>query len=348
MNTTNAKVLFLYDESTNECSGIMEIVMEETRYLLDLERAIFNWCCGREKAAPDSVFNAIVNGMNNDMQVIVPIKTPEILQENPEKVKAEETFSSADDLPINFRHVNSFEEDRYFIPIFTSQEELNRAEPSSSINQSLKDLFKAVYNWENCDGYIINPWGQKVVLPKQIINMILEYKPKSHINFVKGSVVDMHVSAIVNAANQSLLGGGGVDGAIHRAAGPELLKECRTLNGCNTGEAKITGAYNIDYADYIIHTVGPVYSGNPRDAELLADCYTNSLDLALENGCNSIAFPGISTGVYGYPLDEAAEVSLMSVVDWLNDHPETVMNIYFCCFRDAELSAYTKLVKRIG
>lgn len=163
---------------------------------------------------------------------------------------------------------------------------------------------------------------------------------KSQINFVSGSVVDMHVDAIVNAANSSLLGGGGVDGAIHRAAGPKLLEECRTLHGCKTGNAKITGAYNIRHARYIIHTVGPVYGGTKKDAELLSACYKNSLELALEYGCKSIAFPGISTGIYGYPIKEAAEVSYRAVRQWLEEHPDAVMEVYFCCFRDAELSAY--------
>lgn len=176
--------------------------------------------------------------------------------------------------------------------------------------------------------------------------MLLEYKPRSFISIVKGSVIDMHVDAIVNAANTSLLGGGGVDGAIHTAAGPELLKECRTLHGCNTGEAKITGSYNITNADRIIHTAGPVYSGKADDAELLAACYTNSLDIALENECNSIAFPCISTGVYGYPLDKAAKISLLSTVRWLDAHPDTVMNIYFCCFKDEELAAYKELMNQ--
>ena len=173
---------------------------------------------------------------------------------------------------------------------------------------------------------------------------VIEHPTGSKINIVRGSVVDMHVDAIVNAANSSLLGGGGVDGAIHRAAGPKLLEECRKLNGCKCGEAKITGAYNINNARHIIHTVGPIYSGSKQDAELLSACYKNSLDLALVGGCSSIAFPGISTGVYGYPITEAAEVSLNTVIRWFDEHPDAVMDVYFCCFRDIEFDAYVKLM----
>ncbi len=165
------------------------------------------------------------------------------------------------------------------------------------------------------------------------------------VSVVRGSVVEMEVDAIVNAANTSLLGGGGVDGAIHRAAGPELLEECRALHGCNTGDAKITKAYNIKNAKYIIHTVGPVYGGRDEDAILLASCYTKSLDLALANGCKSIAFPGISTGVYGYPIAEAAQVSLRAVREWLDTHADCEMDVFFCCFRDVELEAYQRIMQ---
>ncbi|MGN1101964.1 MAG: O-acetyl-ADP-ribose deacetylase [Huintestinicola sp.] len=323
--------------------------MNKDRYALDLERAIFNWYYGGDDAAPESVFNAVANGLNNDMQIIVPIELPEAMMQaigDPEKAKIGDTFSLKEDLPIKFRHIAADEDGHYFIPLFTSQEEMDKGGAYSSINQSLKTLFEAVDNWPDCVGYIINPWDRKLFLKKDFIKKLLEYKPKSHISFVKGSVIDMHVDAIVNAANSSLLGGGGVDGAIHMAAGPELLKKCRTLHGCNTGEAKITGSYNIEHTDHIIHTVGPVYSGKKEDAELLTACYTNSLDLALENGCNSIAFPGISTGVYGYPLEEAATVSLLAAVKWLDAHPDTVMNIYFCCYKDAEMAAYMAFMRQ--
>lgn len=188
-------------------------------------------------------------------------------------------------------------------------------------------------------------------IPESILTMLdtekaaQQAKPLSVISVVKGSVVDMHAGAIVNAANTSLLGGGGVDGAIHRAAGHELLEECRSLNGCKTGGAKITKAYNITNADRIIHTVGPVYRGKPENAEALASCYRNSLDLALKNGITSIAFPGISTGIYGYPRDEAARIALDTVNTWFNENSDIVMNVYFCCFRDEELSVYRELIK---
>ncbi len=167
----------------------------------------------------------------------------------------------------------------------------------------------------------------------------------SNIFIVKGSVVEMSVDAIVNAANNSLLGGGGVDGAIHRAAGPELLAECITLHGCKTGDAKITGAYNISSAKFIIHTVGPRYTGTKQDATLLSSCYSKCLDLALENHCDSIAFPGISTGVYGYPLDEASKISLRTIKEWITNHENSRLNIYICCFRDTEMNAYFSQVK---
>jgi O-acetyl-ADP-ribose deacetylase (regulator of RNase III) len=147
---------------------------------------------------------------------------------------------------------------------------------------------------------------------------------QSIIELVQGNIVDQDLDAIVNAANSTLLGGGGVDGAIHRAAGPELLAECRTIGGCPTGEARITKGYRLN-ARHVIHTVGPVYRGRSRDAEQLASAYRSSLQLSSQHGIRTIAFPSISTGAYGYPLAEAAPIALQTVGDYLVTHPEIEM-----------------------
>lgn len=155
-----------------------------------------------------------------------------------------------------------------------------------------------------------------------------------------GDITSKHYAdAIVNAANESLLGGGGVDGAIHRAAGPELLTECRTLNGCKTGQAKITKAYRLP-CDYVIHTVGPVwYGGIHGEAELLAGCYKHSLELAMEHGIRSIAFPSISTGVYSYPVQQAAEIAVQTVRKVIEEYPYAFDEILWVLFDER-----TKLV----
>ncbi len=142
----------------------------------------------------------------------------------------------------------------------------------------------------------------------------------TQISILQGNITTQHVDAIVNAANKSLLGGGGVDGAIHAAAGPQLLQECRTLEGCQTGQAKLTKGYNLP-AKYVIHTVGPIYgSENGKEAELLADCYKNSLSLAVQYQCKTIAFPAISTGVYGFPKEEAVKIVKSTLKEFIHEN----------------------------
>ena len=160
---------------------------------------------------------------------------------------------------------------------------------------------------------------------------MISEKVKNQIHVEQGDITKLDCDGIVNAANRSLLGGGGVDGAIHRASGPELLAECRTLHGCRTGEAKITKGYRLR-AKYIIHTVGPIYSGTAEDAAQLTDCYRNSLELAKSYDVHSIAFPAISTGVYGYPLEDATEIAVKTVAQWLEAHADYAMQVIFCCF----------------
>ena len=167
----------------------------------------------------------------------------------------------------------------------------------------------------------------------------------SRIKIVQGDITKLHVDAIVNAANRSLLGGGGVDGAIHRAAGPELLDYCYTLNGCETGDAKMSPGFRLP-AKHIIHAVGPVWRGGTKnEPALLASAYRKCLEIARDNKFKTIAFPNISTGIYGFPKDKAAEIAVSTVLDFIaeNEYPQEV---WFAIFDDANLHMYKKLLNR--
>ncbi len=172
----------------------------------------------------------------------------------------------------------------------------------------------------------------------------MENEILDRIEIVQGDITKMDVDAIVNAANKSLLGGGGVDGAIHRVAGRKLLEECRTIGGCPTGEARITKGYNLS-AKYVIHTVGPIYRGKPQDSVLLTQCYTNSLRLAVENNVTSIAFPAISCGVYGYPINEACKIAIDTTCNFLKEN-QPISKVMFVLFSSSDYQVYVNYLNK--
>lgn len=170
---------------------------------------------------------------------------------------------------------------------------------------------------------------------------------KSRLSIIKGDITRCQVDVIVNAANNSLLGGGGVDGAIHKAAGSELLEECRKLNGCQTGEAKITKGYNLP-AKWVIHTVGPVWQGgNESEDKLLAECYKNSLELAIKTGIKTIAFPSISTGVYRFPLERAAQIAIREIKKVLENNI-SIEQVIMVCFDKNTYEVYNQAANEVG
>lgn len=311
------------------------------RLAKELSRALYDWYLGGSDAPAEPVFNALRMGLAHGMELIAAIDPPEDVLRQAAGAREGGTFETGGAMPIRLRTLPA-KDGGYYAVLFTSWQ---KARNVSGINRPLAEVLDAAEAWDECRGVIIDPGEHQLLLSKDMLhNVLARYTPRSHISFISGSVTDIRAGAIVNAANETLLGGGGVDGAIHEAAGPELLAECRTLGGCKTGDAKMTGAYGLTNADHIIHTVGPVYHGREEDETLLASCYERSLTLAHEAGCMSIAFPCISTGVYGYPIEAAADISLRAIARWLSAHPGAVMNVYIACFREEETEACMRCI----
>ncbi len=310
-----------------------------------IENAIANFKAEQTTPRMDALLGSIRIRMWQGGHFMIPVIPPESFTAlfDPETIQEGDIIQSEEEQHFTLCHIDTDNGKRWNVA-FTSQEEYEKGEPASVISNFI-DSFLSFYTDDEDDengiaGVILNPWDKPIFLTKDIIRIIMEDNVRpNNIQFNIGDITKLDVDAIVNAANKSLLGGGGVDGAIHRAAGPELLAECRKLGGCETGEAKITYGYRLT-ASYVIHTVGPVYSGKTDDAKLLYSCYYNSLELAKRECLHSIAFPAISTGVYGYPKDKAAGVALKAIVDWLDANEDHGMTVVMSCFDQAAYDAY--------
>lgn len=225
-----------------------------------------------------------------------------------------------------------------YMTAYSSKEAYEQGKPCNVISRPLVNYFEAILASPT-------PFNIQNRMIKELLADAKKNKQQNAISVWRGDITTLDCDAIVNAANSTLLGGGGVDGAIHRAAGPQLLEECKTLGGCTTGAAKITYGYNLP-ASYIIHTVGPIYNGKVEQRLELADCYKNSLDLARKHHLHSIAFPAISTGAYAYPVDEAARIALLTCTEWINANADYGMSVVLTCFNSGVYNAYQELVKK--
>ena len=310
-----------------------------------IERAIAEMTKTPNEENLVAILESIRLGICEDCSLLVPVELPETAGQN--ETAAENSVEAAetkDALQFAMRKLQ-LKDGRQTLVAFTSQAEAEKGQPSPVAATKAGAFLKAVMEMDDISGIILNPWGDLFfLLDKELIELIRGAgEPQNHIFIEKGDITELDCECIVNAANKTLLGGGGVDGAIHRAAGPGLLAECRKLGGCETGEAKLTGGYNLK-AKHVIHTVGPVYSGTEKDKKLLTACYWNSLELAKAHGIHSIAFPAISTGVYAYPLEEAVPVAMLTVSHWLDVNHGYGMDVVMSCFDQRAYDMYEKFI----
>ena len=290
--------------------------------------------------------------MDQNGRLLIPVEASQedLKRLNLENAKESEIITTNKDFVFKLRTL-TLSDGKKALAAFTDIDETAKGAATHTISCTIHQFFKTVESNSEVAGVIINPWGKACMLPLEIVKKMLAmyHSPmnKSQIYFEKGDITKLDCDCIVNAANSTLLGGGGVDGAIHKASGKELLDECRTLNGCETGQAKITKGYNLP-APYIIHTVGPVYSGAEGELQQLQSCYKNALDLAKDFQLHSIAFPAISTGAYGYPVKEACTIALRTISQWLSDNSNYPMSVIMSCFNDEVLQGYQEYVAKLN
>lgn len=312
-----------------------------------IEAAIAAFHEKTDKNNLSAVLESIHRRMFEGGRFMVPVIAPPIMADmfDIEQLKVGDVVKAEEDMRFKFQHLTT-EDGKLWAVAFTSEEEYSKGDASDLFTMDIRQVLEGFAGDGEEDGIVINPWGNKFMLTKDFMRGLIGMeKPKNDLRFYVGDITKLPLDAIVNAANSSLLGGGGVDGAIHRAAGKELLEECRKLHGCKTGEAKITKGYKLP-AKNVIHTVGPIYRDDGTDAAKLYACYYNSLELAAQNHLYSIGFPGISTGVYGYPKNEAAKVALSAIFNWFDKHEDYGMQVVIVNFNDADYEIYKSVIER--
>lgn len=300
-----------------------------------------------DEEVPEKVLDHM-KSMKGRVRILAPV---DISDEDLKKFNSEDDDEYTFDVDIK---LIEDEDHNTWIPLFTSEQDARAANDEDEDEEDnykhllpfyLEDVMGQIEDSDEIDGAVIDPWTNGFPLPKELVDEVFgdeddDEEGTVSINLVHDEIQNMDTDCIVNSANNLLApGAGGVDKDIHDAAGEGLAAECRTLHGCKTGEAKITDAYDLK-CDYVIHTVGPIYSNKADDDADLADCYESCLYMAREHGLHSITFPCISTGYFNYPKEEACDIAIQTVLEWLGENDDYEMNVTFCCKDDENYNIY--------
>ena len=301
------------------------LTAEEIKCNAKLRKLILEFM-NNDEDIPEEVFDHLID-MKRESRLLAPVEA------NPENM---EKFRNSGDEDVTFdvdMKLISDDDGKAWIPLFTSEEAAEDDDPEDACDLLpffIEDIFDQINESEDISGVVIDPWTNGFPIPNEVAEDLFDDEndpDAAEINLVRSGIEVLDTDCIVNSANNTLIPGPyGIDRDINDAAGEGLAAECRTLRGCKTGEAKITDAYDLS-CDYVIHTVGPIYSGKPTDADDLADCYDNCLYTAREHGLHSIAFPCISTGYFGYPKEDACDIAVQAVMAWLSDNDDYDIDI---------------------